>query len=67
MTAPECRACPFPDSVAALELVRLREGIGALCDEWAASLRDRTLRPGWSGGAILADLRALLDDNQGER
>ena len=59
-----CEACPFPDQTAALELVRLREGIGRLASEWAEA-DALGIEAGYAGCAD--KLRALLDDNQGER
>jgi hypothetical protein len=34
--------------------------VEALLDEWALCLREPRRHPGWSGGAVLADLRAAL-------
>lgn len=65
----------MPDQVAALELVRLREGIGRLADSWSdedegiehvASCQNYTC-PMCAVVACATDLRALLDHNEGER
>jgi hypothetical protein len=66
MTADQCEACPFADQAAALELVRLREGIGRLASEWerVAPMLSEPSREDFTNCA--ADLRALLDDNEGE-
>jgi hypothetical protein len=64
MTADQCRGCPFPDQTAALELVRLREGIGRFADLLDEMGRTRATRT-WADVAVR--LRALLDDNEGER
>ena len=69
MTADQCRGCPFPDQTAALELVRLREGIGRLISDWQANGGSRPLgdptEQTWYECA--RQLLALLDDNEGER
>lgn len=71
MTAGECEACPFPDQTAALELVRLREGIGRLASEWDCPHDVAGCERCWQDperNLPAADkLRALLDDNEGER
>lgn len=72
MTADQCKACPFPDSVAALELVRLREGIALVLDDLRRyadphDLSDPDNPRHVSVGLVGIRLRALLDDNEGER
>jgi hypothetical protein len=67
MTAPECRGCPFPDQTAALELVRLREGIGRLASEWEVPVEGRQEYARLAFLCAADELRALLDDSEGER
>jgi hypothetical protein len=67
-TSRNCEACPFPDQVAALELVRLREGIGRLVGDWQANGNSRPLgdRTSETWHECAQALLALLDDNEGE-
>jgi hypothetical protein len=68
VTADQCRGCPFPDQTAALELVRLREGIRALVSDWEANGNSRPLgdRTSETWHECARGLLALLDDNEGE-